>query len=598
MDMLFFNKLITKSLTVGDTNRRIFEGYLTVEMIDKENEITVVDELMKVLPIWMARGAPISDTHSNRIVGKGINFAKTTVKDKDGTTYPAVLIQGEIFKDYELDNNIWNAMKTGKYRGLSMGGAIKKDRIPIRNKDGRLAYALTDLEHYEVAVCPEPMVPLALITQTNNVAKALADNYQDRGDGTMCIRCDNFGCYVKKEAWLSDVKLIDDDPQAPAFKEGEDVADPKKIPDKDPSPDGSFGMQQAGQQIEKEVERGEELNVATPSYSQPKKLAEDTNGKLPENLEEVKKPEISKNVTGQMSAVNSEDGKRNSLNVQNDPQAEGLKDQKEKSDIYNQNGGTRGSGAYNTAIQGSGTTAQITVVPNEDAKSPTDVKDTIQDSPPSDKSEEKTKSGTIYISKDSDIKINNMTEEVTKTEAQSTQSIEPKTKGVEDILNKIHDQVAKFDTQKLEKSIEDLAKRVKALETPTDLPLKPATDAEQDIGAKTVVPDTYQSNSKQVALDSDRSDPNPPKTDPSDLKMQVKSAKAEVKKSEETEKGSFTETPRPSAPAENLVNKGGKDYSPILKAAREEGYDGLSNIAKRIQKGEFYSPNEDEVSRW
>jgi hypothetical protein len=45
-------------------------------MKDKQGEITIVDELYKVLPVWMDRGAPISDTHSNRIIGKGINYAK------------------------------------------------------------------------------------------------------------------------------------------------------------------------------------------------------------------------------------------------------------------------------------------------------------------------------------------------------------------------------------------------------------------------------------------------------------------------------------------------------------------------------------------
>jgi hypothetical protein len=39
-------------------------------------------------------------------------------------------------------------------------------------KDGSVAYALKDLEHYEVAVCKDPAVPLALITDVNSIAKA------------------------------------------------------------------------------------------------------------------------------------------------------------------------------------------------------------------------------------------------------------------------------------------------------------------------------------------------------------------------------------------------------------------------------------------
>ena len=206
-DKLFFSKLVTKDLRTVESNRRLFEGILTVEMKDRQGEITIRDELLKVLPIWIARGGPITDTHSNRVVGQGINFGSICVTDSDGNSYPAITITGEIFKDYELDNEIWNAIKSGKYKGLSFGGATKSSRTPIMQKDGSIAYSLKDLEQYEVAVCEEPAVPLALITQHNEVAKAMAGNVQDRGDGTMCIRCDKFKCYVEKgDDTFSDVR--------------------------------------------------------------------------------------------------------------------------------------------------------------------------------------------------------------------------------------------------------------------------------------------------------------------------------------------------------------------------------------------------------
>jgi len=197
-ERIFFSRLITKDLTAVDSDRRLFEGVLTVEMKDKQNEITIRDELLKVLPVWMARGAPITDTHSNRVVGKGINFASTSVTDDDGNTYPSITIQGEIFKDYELDDEIWKAIRDGTYKGLSFGGATKSDRRPIQQSDGSIAYALKDLEQYEVAVCEEPAVPLALITQHNHLAKAMAGYTQDRGNGLMVIKCSKFGCYVDK----------------------------------------------------------------------------------------------------------------------------------------------------------------------------------------------------------------------------------------------------------------------------------------------------------------------------------------------------------------------------------------------------------------
>jgi len=195
-DDIFFSNIVTKSLDPVNSEDRFFEGYLTVEVKDKQGEITVVDELYKVLPVWMDRGAPISDTHSNRIIGKGINFSRATYKS-GGQEIPAIKITGKIHKNYELDNEIWSKIKSGEYKGLSFGGATKSNRTPKVMKDGSVAYQLTDLEHYEVAVCKDPAVPLALITDFNPVAKAMADHTEDR-DGKMVIKCSKFGCVVDK----------------------------------------------------------------------------------------------------------------------------------------------------------------------------------------------------------------------------------------------------------------------------------------------------------------------------------------------------------------------------------------------------------------
>ena len=218
--------LVTKSMTVLDSTseNRFFEGYLTVEMKDKQGEITVVDELYKVLPIWVDRGAPITDTHSNRVIGKGINFAKTTVEE-GGVTYPAIKITGKIHKNYELDTDIWEKIKSGEYKGLSFGGATKANRIPKVMKDGDIAYALTDLEHYEVAVCRDPAVPLALITDYNTLAKATVPS-EPRGDGKEVIKCTKFGCYVTKSEGKDEPEYHDES----LIKGGEDWSNADIIP--------------------------------------------------------------------------------------------------------------------------------------------------------------------------------------------------------------------------------------------------------------------------------------------------------------------------------------------------------------------------------
>jgi hypothetical protein len=151
----------------------------------------------------------------------------------------------------------------------------------------------------------------------------------------------------------------------------------------------------------------------------------------------------------------------------------------------------------------------------------------------------------------------------------------------------VGDTIGKFDS------------RLKALEKPTDLPLKPAGSAgsDNDVGADVKVPDTYQSNSRQVGLDSDRKEVDgakKPQSDQGKLSMQEKQNLSDIQKSEHT---FSTETPRPSAALET-VDKSTGDFSPILKDARSQGFEGLSQVARDILNGKYYKPTPDEVGMW
>ena len=150
----------------------------------------------------------------------------------------------------------------------------------------------------------------------------------------------------------------------------------------------------------------------------------------------------------------------------------------------------------------------------------------------------------------------------------------------------VSDTIGKFDS------------RLKALEKPTDLPLNPkGNQGGDDVGADVKVPDTYQSNSRQVGLDSDRKEVDgakKPQSDQGKLSMQEKQNLSDIQKSEHT---FSTETPRPNASLEN-VDKSIGDFSPILKDARSNGFDGLSQVARDILNGKYYKPTPEEVGMW
>jgi len=194
-----------------------------------------------------------------------------------------------------------------------------------------------------------------------------------------------------------------------------------------------------------------------------------------------------------------------------------------------------------------------------------------------------------------------------------------KSSSVLDTLSKIENIVTKFDTSKLEKAIGEIGDRVKALETlktvtekameePTDLPLKPQVQAAEDIGAKTKVPDTYQSNSQQASIgDSDPQNEKP--SDKGGLSMQEKTQEPAVEqptsvaKSIEVDKSITQDSYRPPTfeTAHEILKSRGDAFNsnPVLKACRETPYEELGQVVGRgIMKGNYGAPLDGEVARW
>ena len=129
---------------------------------------------------------------------------------------------------------------------------------------------------------------------------------------------------------------------------------------------------------------------------------------------------------------------------------------------------------------------------------------------------------------------------------------------------------------------------IKAMEEKpeTQLDLQPSTSDSEDIGDEVVVPDVYQANSVQAGLDDDKSGDDKPEGDQKGLSMQEKAQKVNF--------DFTTETPRPSAAIESINKSDMSDFNLILKDAREGGYEGLSLVAKKIQRGDYYTPSEEE----
>ena len=190
-------------------------------------------------------------------------------------------------------------------------------------------------------------------------------------------------------------------------------------------------------------------------------------------------------------------------------------------------------------------------------------------------------------------------QEITKSDEEEQASYENTVAKSIDTLADVVQSIAESQSG-VEKAITEMHERVKALEKPSDLPLSPkGTQGGDDVGAKVTAPNDPYPVGDQVGLDSDRRSSNPPKKDPAGLKMQEKPVnKAEEEDVEMVTKSQhefLTETPRPGSALETVDKSFSKDYSPILKDARAEGYEGLSKVAQNILSGKYYKPTPEEI---
>jgi len=131
--------------TINDGELRKFTCWGSVEVKDRHNEIIPAEEVYKVMDIWMDRGAPIMFNHTNRQIGKGLNWQPL---EKNGN--PGVLITATIYKHYAEDDEVWKGIKEGKFEGLSIGG---KSYQKEETEDGTYLRKLIGYEFSVVENC-------------------------------------------------------------------------------------------------------------------------------------------------------------------------------------------------------------------------------------------------------------------------------------------------------------------------------------------------------------------------------------------------------------------------------------------------------------
>ncbi len=153
-------------LTKGDADRT-FEGWGSVEVIDKEGDFIPMSALKEIMPILVnERGGPIIDSHSNRVVGKieGYEFGK----NEDGED--GVWIKGRVYNHYAVDDYVWNKIREGEYKGLSLGGeAFDVEPVTI---NGKRCNKIKNPQVLEWSIVSNPANQGSYIKNVNYIAKS------------------------------------------------------------------------------------------------------------------------------------------------------------------------------------------------------------------------------------------------------------------------------------------------------------------------------------------------------------------------------------------------------------------------------------------
>lgn len=192
--------------------------------------------------------------------------------------------------------------------------------------------------------------------------------------------------------------------------------------------------------------------------------------------------------------------------------------------------------------------------------------------------------------------------EETKADDESPKDVkvEDKTHEADDETKKAFSNIASalVGIQATLKSLDErTAKTEKAMEEPTDFPLKPkGTADEEDVGADTKVPaKPYVSNSEQASLHDDKSGDNKPIDDEAGLSMQEKRTVTRTIENDVRPGQSGVGVNKTSSPNGQIEER---IENPILKAFRTKGIQNAELIARDIHAKKYDYIAKDQSHVW
>ena len=121
--------ILYASVTNLNKEKREFEGWGSVEVVDAHGDIILIKALEKIMPTYLARGGTITFGHSNQIVGK-VLYYEIRNKRVNNNLVKGLWLRGKIFNNYTIDDLAWQSIKLSMTKNLpvlSLGATPKKE---------------------------------------------------------------------------------------------------------------------------------------------------------------------------------------------------------------------------------------------------------------------------------------------------------------------------------------------------------------------------------------------------------------------------------------------------------------------------------------
>lgn len=159
------------SLVIGvpfvkvNTQKRIVEGFATLDNIDKAGDIMDYDASVEAFSEWPGN---IREMHQKVAVGKAVEITPKSYTDKDGTTYNGIWVKARISKGAE---DTWQKVLDGTLAGFSIGGRVgEKIKEFVKTNEGdRECWRITKYRLTEVSLVDNPCNGLAEVSLAKSV---------------------------------------------------------------------------------------------------------------------------------------------------------------------------------------------------------------------------------------------------------------------------------------------------------------------------------------------------------------------------------------------------------------------------------------------